>query len=150
MRIVIDTNVLIAALTRPQGAAARIVRAWRDGWVEVVTSEATLREAELVLGGGWLERVAPRAEVDALLAQLRERSVRVEGRSIADLRLKDEGDRRLVEAAVAGGAAYLVTADREVLAQRGYGGVEFVTPSEMARRWTVDSEQRSENSGRFP
>jgi predicted nucleic acid-binding protein len=50
---------------------------------------------------------------------------------IADLRLKDEGDLRMVEAAVAGGARYVVTTDREFLRQRGYGDVEFVTPDEF-------------------
>jgi predicted nucleic acid-binding protein len=30
MRIVLDTSVLIAALTKPAGAAGRTVRAWRD------------------------------------------------------------------------------------------------------------------------
>lgn len=133
MRIVIDANVLIAALTQPRGAAARIVRAWRDGRFEVAASEATLREAELVLGGGWLARAVPGADAHSLLARLRERSARVDPARIAGLRLKDEGDRRLVETAAASGAAYLVTADREVLAMRGYGAVEFVTPSEFLR-----------------
>ena len=59
--------------------------------------------------------------------------MRVEGEPIADLPLKDEGDRRLVEAAVAGGARYVVTTDREFLRQRGYGGTEFVTPDEFLR-----------------
>jgi hypothetical protein len=50
MRIAIDTNVLIGALTNPRGESARLVRAWREGRLEVVASEATVREAELVLG----------------------------------------------------------------------------------------------------
>ena len=45
--------------------------------------------------------------------------------------MKDEGDRRLVEASVAGGARYVVTTDREFLSQRRYGEVEFVTPGEF-------------------
>ena len=39
----------------------------------------------------------------------------------------------MVEAAVAGGARYIVTTDREFLSQRGYGDVEFVTPAEFTR-----------------
>lgn len=134
MRIVIDTNVLIAALTRPGGNAARVVEAWREGRLEVIASEATLCEAELVLGAGWLARVVAPGEVSALLERLRSRSVRVGGRPVTDLPLKDEGDLRLVQAALAGGAAYLVTTDREVLRHRGYAGVEFVTPAELSRQ----------------
>jgi putative PIN family toxin of toxin-antitoxin system len=131
LRIAIDTNVLIAALTRPRGTSAGIVNAWLDGRLEVVASEATIREAELVLGGGWLGRLVSRETVQSLLEALRTRSVMGEKPvHIRDLRLKDEGDLRLVEAAVAAGARYIVTTDRELRAQ-GYGDVEFVTPGEF-------------------
>ena len=132
MRIALDTNLLIAALMRPHGTSARIVEAWLEGRIEVVASEATVREAELVLGGGWLGRMTSADAVGELLSALRERTVWVENSpAITDLALKDEGDRRLVETAAAGGARYIVTTDREFLSHRGYGGVEFVTPSEL-------------------
>lgn len=135
MRVAIDTSALIAALAKPTGAAGRIVRAWRDGELEVVSSEATLREAELVIGAGWAARLAGKNAVDVLLGDLRERTVRVRPKRIADLALKDEGDLRLVEAAVAGRAAFLVSADRELLSHHAYGNTEFVTASEYwARR----------------
>lgn len=133
MRIAIDTNVLIASLTKARGAGARVVRAWLDGRFEVVSSEATLREARLVVDSRWVRRMVPKERVDALLQHLEMRSVRVRGARIKGLPLKDKGDRRLVEAAVEGQAAYLVTADRELLRYRGYGGTEFVTPTEILR-----------------
>jgi putative PIN family toxin of toxin-antitoxin system len=132
MRIAIDTNVLIAALTRPRGRSARIVESWLAGEVENVASEATVREAELVLGGGWLGRMTSREKVASLLEALRTRSVWVEDpEPVRDLRMKDEGDVRMVETAVTGGAQYVVTTDREFLSHRGYAGVEFVTPREL-------------------
>ena len=137
MRIAIDTNLLIAALMRPGGTSARIVEEWLDGRLEVVASPATIREADLVLGGGWLARLVSREAVEQLLEALRTRSVLVmEPAPISDLRLKDEGDRRLVEASVAGGARYVVTTDREFLSKRGCKGVEFVTPGEF---WEMHS-----------
>jgi len=133
VRIAIDTNLLIAALVRPSGASARITQAWDRGEIEVVASAATLREAEAVLGGRWLGRLASSERVEALLAGLRARSVWADSpRPITDLPLKDPGDLRLVEAAVAAGASHIVTTDREFLSKRGYGGVEFMTPSEFA------------------
>lgn len=135
-RIVIDTNLLIAALTRPGGSSARIVDEWLDGRLEVVASPATIREAELVLGGRWLGRLVSREAVGSILNALRTQTVLVEDPpAITDLRLKDEGDLRMVEAAVAGGARYIVTTDREFLSQRGYGDVEFVTPGEFLENW---------------
>ncbi len=137
-RIALDTSVLIAALTRPRGAAARIVRAWHDGQLDVVSSEATYREAELVIDARWLHQLAGRDAVEQLLRDLRERSLRVQPQPIKDLPLKDEGDLRLVEAAVAGAADYLVTADRELLRARAYGRTEFVTATEFWERYRED------------
>src|SRR5206468_7884466 len=98
MRIAIDTNILIAALTRMGGTSARIVQAWLDGRLEVVASTATIREAELVLGGGWLARMGSPEAIGSLLEALRTRSVLIERPPrIRDLRLKDAGDLRLVE-----------------------------------------------------
>ena len=133
MRVVIDTNVLIAALTAPRSNGARVLTAWRQGRFEVVSSKATLREAELVLSAGWLSRLTTDQQVKSLLDELRERTAIVRPRPVSDIPLKDEGDLRLVEAALAGGAAYLVTADREVLLQRGHAGIEFVKPAEFLR-----------------
>lgn len=133
MRVAIDTNVFIGALTMPSGNGARILRTWRRGCLDVVCSEATLREAEAVLGSAWLARLATRSKVEELLRELRARAVLVRAEPVSDIRLKDEGDLRLVEAAVAGGASYLVTSDRELLRQRGYREVQFVTPTELLR-----------------
>ncbi len=134
VRIAIDTNVLIAAVTRPGGRSARIVEAWLAGEIEVVASEATAREAEVVLGAGWLGRMTSRERVASLLEALRSRTVWVEApEPVTDLRMKDEGDVRMVETAVTGGASYVVTTDREFLSHRGYGSVEFVTPAEFSK-----------------
>ena len=133
MRAIIDTNLLVGALAQRGGAACRILEQWRAGAFEHVASEATLREAELVVGGRWLERLVATRERDDLLAELRARSIVVEAPILTKLTLKDAGDRRLVEAAQAGKARYLVTSDREVLRMCGYGDVEFVTAGEFLR-----------------
>jgi putative PIN family toxin of toxin-antitoxin system len=152
MRIAIDTNLLIAALIRPGRESDRIVKEWLDGGLEVVASPATIREAELVLGGPWLARMVSGLAVEALLDALRTRSVLVDDPPrIDDLRLKDQGDLRMVEAAVAGDAKYVVTTDREFLRQRGHREVEFVTPAEF---WDVyaprlDSRQDSSYSDNY-
>lgn len=133
MRAIIDTNLLVGALARRGGAACRVLEQWRARAFEHVASEATLREAELVVGGRWLERLVATRVRDDLLAELRARSIVVEAPILGQLTLKDAGDRRLVEAAHAGKARYLVTSDREVLRMWGYGGVEFVTAGEFLR-----------------
>jgi putative PIN family toxin of toxin-antitoxin system len=134
LRVAVDTNLLIAALTQPLGTSARILREWREGRLEVVASEETVWEAEAVLGGGWLARMVSRERVEELLGELRTRTVRAEpSERVTDLPLKDPGDLRMLEAALAGGARYVITTDREFLSHRGYREVEFVTPGEFWR-----------------
>lgn len=133
LRAIVDTNLLVGALARPDGSAARILERWRAGDFEHIASQATLREAELVVGARWVARIADSRARDALLAELREQSVLVDAPVLDELTLKDAGDRLLVGAAHAGGASYLVTADREVLLARGYGAVQFVTSGEFLR-----------------
>jgi putative PIN family toxin of toxin-antitoxin system len=146
VRIAIDTNVLIAAVTRPGGRSARIVEAWLSGEVEAVASEATVREAEAVLGGGWLGRMTSREKVASLLEALRSRTVWVDApEPVTDIQMKDEGDLRMVETALTGGASYVVTTDREFLSHRGYGSVEFVTPVEW---WRTEDGRRKMGGGR--
>ena len=134
MRVAIDTNCLIAALTKRHGSCARMVQAWLDGQLEVVASEDTAREAEQVLGR-WLTRMVGRREVDELVKAIRTRTAWVDApAAITDLSLRDAGDLRMVETAVAGGARYIVTTDREFLSHRGYDTVEFATPDEVLAR----------------
>jgi putative PIN family toxin of toxin-antitoxin system len=138
LRIAIDTNVLVAALTNSGGAAARVVGAWVEDWLDVVSSEATLREAELILDSQWLRRIVPPARIDALLDLLWTRSTRVRATPMGELSLKDEGDRRLVGAAIQGGASYLITADAELLKYRGYRATEFIKPTEFLKLFQLD------------
>jgi putative PIN family toxin of toxin-antitoxin system len=134
-RIAFDTNLLVAALTKHTGASARILHAWRSGEIEVVASDATIREAEYVVGAGWLSRIVGRGPVEELLDDLRTHTVRVDPQArVTDLPLKDPGDLRMLEAALEGHAQYVVTTDREFLSHRGHGAVEFVTPLEFWRR----------------
>lgn len=142
-RIVFDTNLFVAALRNPGGAAGTLVRQWRAGDIVFVFSRATLREAQLVAGGKWAAQLGGAGAQDRLMADMEALGDIVEAPRIDDLPpLKDEGDRRLVEAAVAGNADYLVTADREVLLKRGYGSVEFVTTGEMLDRLAKLAEDR--------
>ena len=134
-RIAFDTNLLVAALTKPTGASGRILRAWRAGEIELVASDATIREADLVLGAGWLSRITSRIAVDEVLTDLRTIAIHVDPKArVTDLPLKDPGDLRMLEAAIEGNAQYIVTTDREFLSHRGYQTIEFLTPTEF---WSV-------------
>ena len=125
-RIVVDTNVLVSAIVSPERAAraARaVLRLSLEGRVRPLRGNALFAESEDVLGRDDLFARAPIGEadrtvlVDAFLAVC-------DWVAIAYLwrpNLRDEADNHLVELAVAGSAAWIVTADRDL----GSGEMRF-------------------------
>ena len=111
MRVVIDTNVLVAAVRRPDTAPRRVLRACLEGRLLPLIGNALLAEYEDVLA-----RAAPFAgspvtatEREALLDALASVAEWVTVYFLWRPNLPDEGDNHLIELAVAGGADWLIS-----------------------------------------
>ena len=127
-RIVIDTNVFVAAGFNPRSAAARILAAVREGRLQLIWNESTRRETEMILRRiphlHW-ERVAdlfqPETEFTGPVDP--ERFVL----------LPDPEDRKFaaLRAAV---QTPLVTNDNNLLAHRNIIGVDVLTPRAFLAR----------------
>lgn len=123
MRVVFDTNILVAALVFPGGrgdeALLRIVEE-RD---ELLLSKPILDELLGVLARKFARNGEELARVAVFLGAL--------GTRVKPLRrlrvLADEPDNRILECALAGGAGAIVTGDRALLALREYRGVRIVS-----------------------
>ena len=121
-RIVIDTNVFVAAGFNPRSAAARILTAVREGRFQLIWNEPTRRETELILRQipplNW-ERVADlfRPEMEFLGAVDPESFVFV----------PDPADRKFA-ALSAVAQAHLVTNDNHLLSHKSSIGVDVLTP----------------------
>ena len=124
-RVVLDTNVFVAAGFKPGSAAARVVREVERGRLGLVWDAATRRETEAVLRRiprlDW-ERFAPLFEA----AGEHGGAVEAEHFGYVD----DPGDRKFAALAAASGAV-LVTNDRGLLAHRGRHGLRVATPAEI-------------------
>jgi predicted nucleic acid-binding protein len=126
-RVVLDTNVLVAAAYNPQSASRRVVEACPAGGLTPVLSGPLRREYEFILaraarGRAYLERVH----------QFLDRAEVVERAQTPRVVPDDPGDDKLV-AALAAGAA-LVTNDGHLLALAGREGLEVVRPADL-RAW---------------
>ncbi len=137
MRYVLDTNVVVAAMRSPAGASAALLVAARRSELTMLANvalaveyEATCRLAE--------HRLAARLDldevsifIDAVLAMVEP----VETHFMWRPQLRDPADEMVLEAAVNGQAAAIVTFNR-----RDFGaaparfGVELLTPAEALRR----------------
>ena len=133
----LDTNVVVAAMRSPTGASAALLLAARRSEIVMLANvalaleyEATCRLAEHRLAAGLdLDEVG--IFIDAVLAMIEP----VETHFLWRPQLRDPADELVLEAAVNGQAAAIVTFNR-----RDFGvvparfGIEVLTPAEAIRR----------------
>ncbi|MBS0576719.1 MAG: putative toxin-antitoxin system toxin component, PIN family [Proteobacteria bacterium] len=132
MRVVLDTNVLLAALISPQGSPDAIYRAWRSGKFEVVTSQAQLDELRRASRYPKLRAILPAHRVGTLVHNLQRAVVLERLPALPDGAVaRDEDDGFLLAMALAGEADYLVTGDRRsgLLEQGSIGRARILVPA---------------------
>jgi len=132
VRIVLDSNVLISAYVFPGGNPEAAYRLVLGGAVELVTSRPLLAEFGRVLESkfGWepskSEEVVRQVARLAALAEPGERLAIV---------AEDPADDRVLEAALAGSAHYIVSADRHLLDLRSFRGIRIITATAFLELW---------------
>jgi len=122
-RIVLDTNVLVAAAYAEHSASRRIVEAALRGEITAVASPAVKAEYEFILA-----RAVRQPHYDARLAELLAGMDLVEPQQVPRVVPEDAADDKLLAAAVAGRAGWLITNDRHLLVLDPYQGVRIVSP----------------------
>ena len=131
MIVVLDTNVIISTLLSSKGPPAEIIRRWEADEFEVVTSAALLTELERALGYQRVRKYYRRPEeiVHALLKRFKAVVTSVDPQFSLDVIEEDPSDNRVLEVAIAGGAAYIVTGDDHLLSLKQYRGVAILNPA---------------------
>jgi len=137
VRVVADTDVIVAAMRSPGGATAAILRAARQSKITLLVSvplaveyEATCSEAEHRLAAGLSER-----EVEIFLDAVMAMAEPVKTHFLWRPQLRDPGDEMVLETAVNGQADALVTFNlRDFGAVPARFGIELMIPREAIRR----------------
>ena len=135
-RLVLDTDVLVAALRSPAGASAEILRRVQASQVLMLASVALFTEYEAVLTRPEQLRATKHSAADMrrLLDELAERVLRVHGWFLWRPQVRDPADEMVLEAAVNGQADALISFNR-----RDFGdaparfGVVLATPGQFLR-----------------
>lgn len=127
---VLDTNIVISGVGWRGSAPSEVLDELVRGTFVPVTSPVLLAELRRVLDDPKL-REAVRGSED-LLTLIEQTSVVVDPPFQLAV-LDDESDNRLLEAALAAGADFLVTGDRELLALGSFEGTGIVTAREFLK-----------------
>ena len=137
MRVVLDTNVIVAGMAYPAGPPGRIVAAWRSGALQVVLSAWILAECERVLPRLRPYSTLTPAEIGAFVehmafeADLVERDLAALAQA-ANARVRDAADEPVLASLLASGADLLVTGDKDLLALSGQFAI--LTPAAFCDR----------------
>ncbi len=128
-KVVLDTNILVAAGFNPASSSARIVQAIEERRVQLVWNEATKAESRKII-----EKIPPLAwaKFEPLFERGTEFTGKVDG-SRYDL-IEDRDDRKFAALAAAANAA-LISNDEHLLSVRRSLDVTVLTPHEMVQRW---------------
>ena len=136
LRVVLDTNVLLSGIEYPASIPGKIIAAWRYGSVDVVLSGFILDELRRVLPRLANRHLLSAVEIEDLVDILSIQAEIVDPLPNQTPDLRDPNDLpvlgTLLAAQRAGGADYLVTGDKDLLAMSG--SFPIVTPAQF---WTM-------------
>ncbi|MBA3946102.1 MAG: putative toxin-antitoxin system toxin component, PIN family [Herpetosiphonaceae bacterium] len=130
MRAVVDTNILVRALIKPQGTVGPVLHRLREGAYRLLYSESLLAELVDVLGRPRIRNkygIGP-DDIAAVLTVIDLRGeLVVPQRHIVVCR--DPKDNQVLEATVAGRADIIVSGDDDLLVLNPFEGIPIAIPS---------------------
>ncbi len=135
MRIVVDTNVFVAAVSSPDGASREVLRRCLLGRYQPLLGQALFAEYEAILSRPEIFGRSPISAKErwALWEAVASRSRWVRVYFLWRPNLPDEADNHVLELAVAGGAEAIVTHNKRDFerSELNFPGLRVVTPGEL-------------------
>jgi putative PIN family toxin of toxin-antitoxin system len=131
MRVILDTNVLLAALISPHSPPDIIYRAWRAARFDLVTGSVQLDELRRVSRYPKIKAILPAHRVGTMIKNM-QRAIVLGAPDLPDgIEVSDPNDAFLLAMALVSETDYLVTGDRRAgLLQRGrISRTRIVTPA---------------------
>jgi putative PIN family toxin of toxin-antitoxin system len=134
LRVVLDTNVLLAALMRATTPPGQLFEAWKAGRFTLISCEEQLDEIREVTRRDRIRDLIRPTAAGRMVNDVRAFAVMVDDFPIVDAS-PDPYDNYLLGIAVAGRADLLVSGDkRDLLALKRFGSTTIVTARDAIQR----------------
>lgn len=127
-RVILDTNVFVAAYWAPRSASARLIQACIDGNAIAVYTAAVKREVFAIL-----RQIKLPDSYFAYLEGFWSRAELVEPASVDEIPIDDPDDRKFLEAAAGAEADFLATNDDHLLSVGYVGRTEILSPGSLVK-----------------
>lgn len=139
MKVVLDTNVFISGVFF-SGLPYQILKAWRDGKIQLVISEKIFEEYVRVSEN--LSQKFPKISLNPLLELL---TVKAEFNTVLGLPkpiCADPEDDKFLECAIASKVKVLISGDKHLLEVSGFREIEIITPRKFLDEFLRKDFQR--------
>lgn len=133
MTVVFDTNVVIEAIFWPRSTARRALTGLAKRQFQTVINPAIMEEYAAITAR-IREKLFSKTQPSGALAWLAAKSLHVEPAPLRGKLSRDPDDHLFVATALAAGAKFLVTQDRDLLVLEKPFGIAIVTPVQLVRR----------------
>jgi uncharacterized protein len=144
--VVVDTGVWVSGVFFRRGIPAAILRAWRDSRFTIVVTSATLGELESKLREKAIQFGAPPTLPEEWIAYVRVFArmapVTEDARGVC----RDVDDDKFLDAAVSGGAQYVVSGDHDLQVLDKYQGVQILSPRDFAELLGIVAPETRQDS----
>jgi putative PIN family toxin of toxin-antitoxin system len=132
MIVVFDTNVMVEAIFWPRSTARRALTGLATRQFQTAVNSEIMEEYAAITSR-LRERLFPNALPSGALAWLAAKSVYVKPAPLKGKLSRDVDDNLFVATALAAGAKFLVTQDRDLLVLEKPFGIAIVTPVQLVR-----------------
>lgn len=133
-RLVIDSNVWIAALISPAGAARKLVDTVLDRNTDILMSEATFAELVSRLDRPKFDRYRAPEAWNPFLSELVELALWQEDAGTSNGISRDPDDDKFLALAVIGQADAIISGDRDLLDLVSHEGIPILAPAQFLQR----------------
>ncbi|HJX30871.1 MAG TPA: putative toxin-antitoxin system toxin component, PIN family [Thermodesulfobacteriota bacterium] len=146
IKLVLDTNVLVSAILNPRGKPAFILKLALKGAVELVISQAIIKETHKVLYYPKLIKLLKKngvtaKEVEAFIDNLGGIAEITKGELVLDVIKADPTDNIILACAVEGGADFIISGDSHLLTLANFEGIDIVEPATLLELTNIKYEK---------
>ena len=132
MRVVLYTNVFISGVFFI-GPPHEILKAWRDGKLQLILSADILDEYHRV--AETLAEQYPEVDLDPIIELLAVEADVISVPALREAVCQDPEDDKFLACALAANARVVISGDKHLLKANGYGGIEVMRPREFMERY---------------
>jgi uncharacterized protein len=132
MRVILDTNVFISGVFF-SGPPYQILKAWRDGKLQLVISPEILEEYQRV--GISLAEEFPVIDIGKIIELVTMKAEVVQARSLSEPVCTDPDDDKFIACALAGKSKVIVSGDKHLLYVSGFRAIQVLKPREFTDKY---------------